>query len=176
MSTVSCAAYGMGSPISCCYYAIPLASRKFISARSRHTQIIFPTDPNTSLGTRVCRTFICPARNSGCEVKQCILLGNTTALSHLRGAGSHAWQYTQTSKELTQGREAAAVRSAAGAGAAVLLGAGNQAMLCAEDTLYMLFDKNLPVLLKHHPAQVHSQKVLFLMVLAREECSRCVFY
>ena len=68
-------------------------------------------------------------------------------------AGGHAWHYTQTNKELTQGQEAAAVFAAPGAGPAVVLGAGNQAMLSAADTLHKLLDEGLPVLLKHHPAQ-----------------------
>lgn len=69
-------------------------------------------------------------------------------------AGARTHVYTQTGAELSQGVEAAAVSGAHRIGAAVVLGAGNQPFLSIEDTLHMLFDRNLPVLLKHHPAQV----------------------
>lgn len=69
-------------------------------------------------------------------------------------AGGHAYLYTQTGKELTQGQEAAKYLSTESAGVAVVLGAGNQGFLSMEDSMYMLFDKNMPVLLKHHPIQV----------------------
>ncbi|NJR41982.1 MAG: hypothetical protein HC767_04315 [Akkermansiaceae bacterium] len=62
--------------------------------------------------------------------------------------------YTQTSEEVTQGQEAAAALAAAGTGPAVVLGGGNQPFIAPEDTLHMLLDKHMPVLLKHHPAQV----------------------
>lgn len=64
--------------------------------------------------------------------------------------------YTQTDVPLSQGCEAAAQRAAGAEGVAVVLGAGNKPFLSIEDTLHMLFDKHLPVLLKHHPAQVRG--------------------
>jgi hypothetical protein len=79
-------------------------------------------------------------------------------------SGSRTWLYTQTSAKLTQGTEDAAAREAAGKGPAVVLSGGNQPTLAMEDTLHMLFDKHMPVLLKHHPAQVRpsSFRVVFM--------------
>jgi hypothetical protein len=86
-----------------------------------------------------------------------------TCITHLKpddetvprdDSGCRTWLYTQTSAKLTQGTEDAAARDAAGKGPAVVLSGGNQPTLAMEDTLHMLFDKHMPVLLKHHPAQV----------------------
>jgi hypothetical protein len=70
------------------------------------------------------------------------------------GSGSRTWLYTQTGAKITQGREDVAAFDAAGTGPAVVLGGGNQPFIAIEDTLHLLLDKHMPVLLKHHPAQV----------------------
>lgn len=56
------------------------------------------------------------------------------------------------------------------------LGAGNQAMLYAEDTLHMLFDKGLPVLLKHHPAQARYHAAKGLENSSNPKCFMVFFY
>lgn len=62
--------------------------------------------------------------------------------------------YTRPGKASTRGERYRQGRAQGAAGAAVVLGAGNQPFLSFTDTMCQLFVHQTPVVLKHHDAQV----------------------